>query len=395
MKVTIETKPFLKAIKSALLLTKKPKVDVLKNCRLIAENNFLNIIALYFDPNVSITESDVVTCNIKLPCDVYDDGMILVNCDDLYKFVMSQKKSKEITISTSDVKDWLGYADVSAGTLKAALKQGDPMDYPDFNRFEFNVNDNGVTVQADRFIKAINRVKGCLSKDYSRPRYCNYFIDITDNNDLCLFATNSHALSVDRLPIMKVNSIVKIEKDDFGSYKYININSKSLDLVMQMFNESSYLEIYKKGDFVCITDYVSSVAVKCVTEQLNYKQIIDQNLFNYHKFYIRREDFKRSIKNVSAGANKTNIIGLKFGTEILNIYTKQDFAKYDMSDNIECESMHNFSPVTIGFDYKYLLNVIEEMDDDIYVYIEDRYSPVFFMNVDSERLVNAVMPKKL
>ena len=394
MKVSVETKSLLKALKAALLLTKKPSVDALKNCRLIAENNFLNISALYFDSNVSIAESGVVTCNIKLPCDVYEDGMVLVNCDDLYKFVMSQKKSKEITISTSDLKDWSKYADISAGTLKATLKQGDPTDYPEFNRFEFNVHDNGVTVQADRFIKAINRVKGCLSKDSSRQEFCNYFIDVTDN-DVCLFATNGHALSVDRLPIIKYNSLIKFNKTEFGNIEYINIDPKSLDLVMQMFEDSAYLELYKKGECFFITDYISYVVVKFREEALDYKQFTDMNLGNYHKFSVVRDSLKQAVKNVSAGVSKINTIGLNFNSDNLKVFTKENFAKYELSDIAGCNPENNFANTNIGVNYKYLLNAIDKMDDKLYFFVEDRYSPMFIYNQNSSRYLQVVMPMEV
>lgn len=391
MKVSVETKSLLKALKTALILTKKSDFRALTNCQLFAENNFLYVSAAYCE---DFECKNVVKCKTKLPCDVYEEGLILVNCDELYKFVMSQKKAKEITISTSSKKDVWNYADISAGTLKATLKQCDPGDYPELCCHIFDIHDNGVTVQADRFIKAITRVKGCLSKSYSRPEFCNYFIDVT-GNDVCLFATNGHALSVDRLPIVKYNSLIKFNKTEFGSIKYINIDPKTLDLVMQMFEDSAYLELYKKDECFFITDYVSYVVVKSREEVLNYKEFTDMNLGNYHKFSVVRDSLKQAVKNVSAGVSKINTIGLNFNSDNLKVFTKENFAKYELSDISECNPECNFANTNIGVNYKYLLNAIDKMDDELYFYVIDRDSPMFIYNKNSSRCLQVVMPMEL
>lgn len=391
MKVSIETKPFLKALKAVSLLTKKPEMDTLKNCLLSAKDNFLNIAAVYIDPNPKCDLSCKVLCNIKLHCDIDEEGTILVCCEELYKFCNSQKKIKEIQICNSDKQDWSKYVDVIAGTSKATLKQGDLMEYPDLEWSGCDINNRGITVEACRFIKAINRVKGCLSKDYSRFEFCNYFIDITDYN-LCLFATNGHAMSLDRLPIYKTTNSIKLEKNDWGSTKYININSKSLDLVLQMFGDSGYLEIYKIDDMLYITDCDSYVVVKCQYEALSYKQFTNMSLNNFHKFAVDRDSFARAIKIVSTATKKTNLIGLEFNADNLRVFTNQKFANYDLSDVAECEPEYNFRNITICFNYKYLLNAISELDDEFYVYVKDKESPALFYNQDSSRFLHVVMP---
>lgn len=357
MKVSTETKPFLKALKAVSLLTKKPEMDALKNCLLSAKDNFLNIAAVYFEPNSKSDWSCKVLCNIKLRCDIDEEGTILVCCEELYKLCNSQKKIKEIQICNSDKQGWSKYVDVIAGTSKATLKQGDLMEYPDLGWSGCDIHSSGITVESCRFIKAINRVKGCLSKDYSKFKYCNYFIDITDN-DLCLFATNGHAISLYRLPIYKTTNSIKLEKNDWGYTKYININSKSLDLVLQMFGDSEYLGIYKIDNMLYITDYDSYVVVKCQYEALDYKQFTNMSLSDFHKFSVKRDDLSRAIKNVSAATKKTNLIGLNFNADNLRVFTNQKFAKYDLSDVAECEPENNFCSTTVCFNYKYLLNAI-------------------------------------
>lgn len=391
MKVSIETKPFLKALKAVSLLTKKPEMDTLKNCLLSAKDNFLNIAAVYFEPNSKSDWSCKVFCNIKLHCDIDEEGTILVCCEDLYKFCNSQKKIKDIQICDSDKKDWSKYVDVIAGTSKATLKQGDLMEYPELEWSGCDIHNSGITVESCRFIKAINMVKGCLSKDYSRFELCNYFIDITDN-DLCLFTTNGHAMSLDRLPIHKMTNFIKLEKNERGYTKYININSKSLDLVLQMFGDSEYLEIYKIDDILYITDYDSYVVVKCLYKALDYKQFTNMSLSNFHKFSVKRDSFARAIKNVSAATKKTNLIGLEFNADNLRVFTNQNFANYDLSDVAECEPEYNFCNITICFNYKYLLNAISELDDEFYVYVEDKESPALFYNQDSSRFLHVIMP---
>jgi DNA polymerase III sliding clamp (beta) subunit (PCNA family) len=105
MKLSIKTEELLTSLSAHSVLTKnKGEIKILNCCRLFADNedfgfgNVLNI-----DSVSSLRDS--VSCRTKSICEVEEEGAALVNCEELYKFVLSQKKSKTITICKSERKD--------------------------------------------------------------------------------------------------------------------------------------------------------------------------------------------------------------------------------------------------------------------------------------------------
>ena len=390
MKLSIKTEEFLTSLSAHYVLTKDRAFRILNCCRLFADNedfgfgNVLNI------DSVSAL-NDPVSCRTKSICDVEEEGTALVNCEELYKFVLSQKKSNTITICTSE--QWK-YLDVIAGNSKVTLKQYDLSEFPVLeDLYGFSAIDNGIAVKACDFITAIDRARLCLSKDKSELFYCNYFLDVKDDN-VILISCNRYQVSCNKVQIFKTSSPILFKENSFGKRELISIDPCSLECVSKLFSNSNYLEIIKKDDYLCITDYVSKVVVKCKHETFDYESVIPK-LDDYSKFYIRKDDLKRSIKIVSRATDKKRTIGLSFKEDCLKIFTTENFAKYSCTEEVEYETMRNNDAGIIGFDYKFLLNAIEKMDRYIFIYALDEDTPIIIENSTCDGCIQVVMPKQI
>jgi DNA polymerase III sliding clamp (beta) subunit (PCNA family) len=394
MKVTIKTEDLLQPLKAHLVLTKdKCTNKTLNCCRLFADKEDFGFGKVLNIKSVSLN-NDPVLCKTKSICDVEEEGAALVNCKELYKFVLSQKKSKTITICTSERKDAWKYLDVIAGTSKVTLKQYDLSEFPCLEGFYgFSAIDNGIAVKACDFITAIDRARLCLSKDESKMKYCNYFLDAKDDN-VILISCNRYQLSCNKVQIFKTSSPILFKENCFGKRELISVDPCSLECVSKLFSNSNYLEIIKKDDYLCITDYVSKVVVKCKAETFDYESVIPK-LDAYSKFYVRKDDLKRSIKIVSRATDKKRTIGLSFKEDCLKIFTTENFAKYSCSEDVEYESISNYVAGIIGFDYKFLLNAIEKMGRYIFIYALDEDSPIIIENSSCDGCVQVVMPKQI
>jgi DNA polymerase III sliding clamp (beta) subunit (PCNA family) len=397
MKISVETKPLLKALSSAKVLTKNKNVCILNYCSLSAytdettNNGIIRISAVYVDWDKH-NEDNCVSCDIEIPCSIEEEGLVLVNCEELYKFVLSQKKSDTITINTSDKKDFFAYVDVVSGTSKVTLRQGDKSEWPDFlSRLNFDSFDSGITVSASNLIEAIKMTKHSLSKDLSRPKYCNYYIDVTDEKAL-LVAISGHTLSCVNIAILKTLSEFKFDRNGFGEVQKINIDPRSLEVVSSLFNDSKNLNILKKDKYICITDNVSCVIVRDMEYCFNFNSIIDADLVGFLKYHIDRDALINSVKNISAATFKTNAIGLRFNLEYLQVFTQESFAKYDSSEEVICEPLYNYVPRTIGINYKYLLDSVKGMSKDLLVYIKDEDKPIYIRNMNSHECLKVIMP---
>ena len=394
MKLSIKTEELLTSLSAHSVLTKnKGEIKILDCCRLFADNEEFGVGNVLNIDSVSSLH-DSVSCRTKSICNVEEEGAALVNCEELYKFVLSQKKSKTITICTSERKDAWKYLDVIAGTSKVTLKQYDLLEFPDLEGLNyFNAINNGISVKACDFITAIERARLCLSKDESEMKYCNYFLDVKDDN-VILISCNRYQLSCNKVQIFKTSSPILFKENSFGKRELINIDPCSLECVSKLFSNSNYLEIIKKDDYLCITDYVSKVVVKCKAETFDYESVIPR-LDAYSKFYVRKDDLKRSIKIVSRATDKKRTIGLSFKEDCLKIFTTDNFAKYSCSEDVEYEVMRNNDAGIIGFDYKFLLNAIEKMGRYIFIYALDEDSPIIIENSSCDGCVQVVMPKQI
>lgn len=398
MKVTIKTEDLLKALISAKVLTKSKDVRILNYCRLYAytdettNNGITMISSVYIEDWNKPKECNYVSCDNKIPCSIEEEGLVLVNCEELYKFVLSQKKSDTITINTSDKRDFFTYVDVFSGTSKVTLRQGDKSEWPDFlSRLNFDPFDSGITVSVSNIIEAIKMTKHSLSKDLSRPNYCNYYIDVIDKEAL-LVAISGHTFSCAHVAILKMLSEFKFDRNGFGEVQKINIDPRSLEVVSSLFNDSKNLNILKKDKYICITDNVSRVIVRDMEVCFNFNSITDADLVCFSKYHIDRDTLINSVKNISAATFKTNAIGLRFNPEYLRVFTQESFAKYDSSEEIVYEPLYNYVPRTIGINYKYLLDSIKGMSKDLIVYIEDESAPIYIKNMNLNECLKVIMP---
>ncbi len=396
MKVTIKTEDLLNPLKAHLVLTKdKCTFKILNCCRLFADKEdswFGKVLNIQSVSSIN----DPVLCKTKSICDVEEEGVALVNCEELYKFVYSQRKSKTITICTSDKRDAWDYLDVIAENSKVTLKQYDLSEFSDLDVcHKISELDNGITVKACDFIQAIDSAKLCLSKDMTDGEFCKYFIDIKDEN-LLLVTCNRYQMSYNKIQLVKTHSPIEFKKDSFGRKKLICIDPKSLECVCKVFDDSNLvLDVFMKDEYLCLSNSGTSILVKDSGGSFDFESVMPKDLSKWSKFYVKNCDLKRSIKAISAATDKKRTIGLSFKEDCLKIFTTEKFAKYCCSEDVGYECMSNNGVGIIGFDYKLLLNAIEKMDRYIYIYALDEVSPILIKNNNDDGCIQVVMPKLL
>jgi DNA polymerase-3 subunit beta len=319
-----------------------------------------------------------ISITAKLNCNIIEEGSITVSAHTFYDIIRKLPDSSDIEIISNDGK----IISIRAGKSKFSLGCLPKEDFPVIQIEDLS---NEITIDSQKLLKLIDKTRFAISNEETRY-FLNgiYFHKRKENNlsFLSIVATDGHRLakfdSEDNdkeipgviIPKKTVNELYKLLIDFSGSIK-INLNSNKI--------------VFYIGENILISKLIDGSFP-------DYNRVIPKDNNNILK--INRQTFSLAVDRVSTITNdKSPIIKFKLLKNIMNmssVNTESGTATEDIATN------YSGDPIDIGFNSKYILEMINNLEDDeIILNFKDSSSPVTAMEESNPYLIYVLMPMRV
>jgi len=371
MKFTVEKNTLFKSLSHVQsIVEKKNTLPILSNILLDAKKNSLVISAT--DMDISITE--------KLSCNIIEEGSTTVSAHTFYDIIRKLPDSNEIEIISNDGK----IISLRAGKSKFSLGCLPKEDFP-----IIEIGDLGVEMNIDsqKFLNLIDKTRFAISNEETRY-FLNgiYFHKKKENNShlLSVVATDGHRLA----------------KIDF------NFNENSNEIPGVIVPKKTVNELYK-----LLTDYDGLIKINLNTNKIVFfigesvliSKLIDGNFPDYRRVIpndntnimkINRLNFSLAVDRVSTITNeKSPIIKFKLLNNLMNMSSVNSESGTATEDIV---TIYTGDKIEIGFNSKYILEMINNLEDDeITLNFKDSSSPVTATQDSNPNLIYVLMPMRV
>lgn len=248
----------------------------------------------------------------------------------------------------------------------------------------FNINDlDFVSLDPKIIIEMIEKVSYAAAVDDARVIFNGIFIEFKD--DLLHFvATDGRRLS-----------LIKRKEKNFLKSDNIILPSRSIKEIMKLISNAETMEIAHNAKENQI--YLRINEIYFLTQLIegtfpDYNAVIPKN--NPYKVELNREDFINAIRQAMVFAPEPNKqIRLNFKKNLLMIESSTpELGKVE--DGIEC--VYEDEPMVIGFNSKYLLDVLESLQSkNILFTFKTPDSPAIIYDPEDSDFLAIIMPMKL
>ena len=371
MKISVEKNNIFKSLSHVQsIVEKKNTIPVLSNILIEVKNNSITLSAT--DMDISITET--------LNCNVIEEGSVTVSAHTLYDIIRKLPDQNEVEFISNDGKIFSIRSGKSRFNLGCLPKE-------DFPIIEIGNLKSEISMDSQTFLKIIEKTRFAVSNEETRY-FLNgiYFhkIYIKDKEFLSMVATDGHRLAkIDFIlngtlpeipgviiPRKTINELCKLLGDFNGTIK-INFDPNK---IIFFINKSVLISKLIDGTFP------------------DYQRVIPNN--NKNILLVHRNDFFRAVDRVSTITNERSpIIKFKLLNNIMNM-TSADSESGLATEDIETEYTGN--EIEIGFNSKYILEMINNLEDEkIILSFNDASSPLIATEQSNPDLVYVLMPMRV
>ena len=372
MKFNIEKNKIFKSLSHVQsIVEKKNTLPILSNILIEAKNNKLVLSAT--DMDLSITDS--------IDCSVLEEGSTTVSAHTLYDIIRKLPDSSEVEIICNDGKIMTLRAGKSKFSLGCLPKD-------DFPLIEVGNLENELTIDSSQLVKLIDKTRFAISNEETRYFLNGIYFHVKkqDNkNLLSLVATDGHRLAkfdyVEKeikveeipgiiIPKKTVNELFKILVDYDGD---ININLDSNKIVFFV------------GNSILISKLIDGSFP-------DYNSVIPSDNNNILK--INRNEFSLAVDRVSTiTSEKSPVIKFTLLENIMNMSSVNSESGTATEDIV---TKYSGSKLEIGFNSKYILEMINNLEDDeITLNFKDSSSPVTALEDSKPGLIYVLMPMRV
>jgi DNA polymerase-3 subunit beta len=371
MKFTVEKNNLFKSLSHVQsIVEKKNTLPILSNILLEAKNNSLILSAT--DMDISITD--------RIDCNIIEEGSTTVSAHTLYDIIRKLQDSSEIEIISNDGKIMSlrsGKSKFSLGCL--------PRD--DFPIIEIDSLENELNMDSQDFLRLINKTRFAVSNEETR-----YFLNgiyfhkkkEVKGDVLSIVATDGHRLAKfdfkfkgDEneipgviIPKKTINELYKLLLTFDGNVK-INLNSNK---IVFFIGESVLISKLIDGNFP------------------DYRKVIPKDNNNILK--VDRLALSLAVDRVSTITNdKSPVIKFKLFKNIINMSSTNNESGTATEDIV---TDYAGDEIEIGFNSKYILEMINNLEDDyIILNFKDSSSPVTAIEESNPDLIYVLMPMRV
>lgn len=370
MKLSINKEALLNLLsKTQNIVEKRNTMPVLINVLLEATGSELKIFAT--DLEVSLT--DAVSAGID------QEGKVAVSAKNLFDIVKELPEG-EIHLTKKD-NNWL---ELTQNKSRFNIVGIGAEEYPVFPTFSTN---EFLEVSSDILKEMIEKTIYSVSNDETRYHLNGVYFENQGNesNTYRMVSTDGHRLSlVDRIPT-KGNSA----KTSSG----VIIPRKGLNEIRKMLDVSSDLSFAIEGSQLIVKNDNTVLMVRLIEGKYpNYSQLIPQNL--KQRATVSKDEMLSCLKRVSLLSNqKSKGITLNFhngSMEISSNNPELGDAKEEIEVNYAGEELK------IGFNAKYLMDVLNSINDDtVDIELNDQLSPALIRPSHDPDYRCVIMPMRL
>lgn len=372
MKLRVEKKDLLNLIaRSQNIIEKRNAMPILVNVLLDANTEVIKVFAT--DLEVSLTD--------QAPAQVKEVGRVAVNAKSLFEIV------KELPDGLVDLEkrenNWLKITQNRAVFNIVGMS---PDEYPIFPTF---TTKDFITIEPDILSEMIEKTIYAVSMDETRYHLNGVFLETKldkGNLNFRMVATDGHRLSVidrkvDNSVVSSSNSGVIVPRKGLHEIK------KILDGV------GKPVELAIEGAQLIVRSGTSLLMIRLIEGRYpNYQQLIPQNL--RETLLIQRDPLLSSLKRVSLLSNsKSKGVTLSVSAGRMEI-TSNNPELGDAKEEIEVQ--YKGKDIKIGFNAKYLLDVLASMQDEVVrLDVNDQLSPGLVRPQNDPSYTCVVMPMRI
>ena len=371
MKFTIEKNILFKSLSHIQsIVEKKNTLPILSNIYLEAKNNFLTL---------SATDMDL-SMKDKVDCNIIEEGSTTVPAHTLYDIIRKISDNSEVEIISNDGK----LLSLRAGKSKFSLGCLPKEDFP---IIEVGDLENELNLQSQDLLKLINKTKFAVSNEETRYFLNGIYFHIQNesgSNKLSIVATDGHRLAKFDLdfedktnnipgiiiPKKTVNELHKLLLDFEGSIQ-IKLDSNKI--------------VFFIGSSILISKLIDG-------NFPDYKRVIPNDNNNILK--VNRQKLSLAVDRVSTITNeKSPVIKFKLLKDIINLSSVNNENGTATED---LETQYAGSEIQIGFNSKYILDMINNLEDEeITLSFKDSSSPVIGTEDSNNNLIYVLMPMRV
>ena len=371
MKISIEKNLIYNSLSHVQsIVEKKNTIPVLSNILLEAKESSLILSAT--DMDISVTET--------INCSVIEQGSTTVPAHTLYDIVRKIPDGNEIEFIANDGKKFSVRSGKSKFSLSCLPKEDFPLIEIDKLNCEFSINSNV-------FLKIIEKTKFAMSNEETR-----YFLNgiylhkkiINESDFLSLVATDGHRLA--KIDLNYPNGLIDLPGIIIPK-KTINELSKLLSDI----NEDVIINVdpNKIIFFIGKTTLISKLIDGNFPD---YQRVIPQN--NNKMLLADRQKFSEAVDRVSTiTSEKSRAIKFRLLDNLINM-TSTDSENGTATEDITVE--YKGEEVEIGFNSKYILEMINQLDNDKLIFeFNDTNSPLIIKESSNNDLLYVLMPMRV
>lgn len=368
MKIEIEKKDLLNLIGKTLnIVDKKNTMAVLVNVLLDAQKDRIKVFAT--DLEISLTD--------EVYAKVIEPGKVVVSTKSLFEICKKLEEGKIQFIKKEN--NWL---EIKQGKFSSRIVGVSHEDYPIFPTYnpQFFIKMNATVLK-----EMIDKTIYSVSNDETRYHLNGVYFELSSQGICRMVATDGHRLSL-------VNKELENVKTNFNSG--VIIPRKGLFEIKKIIeNSTGTIEISIEGSQFYLKNESTVLMIRLIEGKYpNYQQFIPQKL--PQKITVNRNEFLTSLERVALLANQ------KSKAVLLNL-TKN---KMEISSNNpelgeakeEIEVEFSGGDLKIGFNARYLLDVLTSMNDEkILLEINDHLSPGVVRPATDSNYTCVVMPMRI
>ena len=368
MKFTIEKTTLFKSLSHVQsIVEKKSTLPILSHILMEAKDE--NLILSATDMDISIKE--------KIKCNIIEEGSTTVSAHTLYDIIRKISDSSEIEIISNNGK----LLSLRAGKSKFSLGCLPKEDFP---IIEIGDLESKLFIESPTLLKLIDKTRFAVSNEETRYFLNGIYFHINKSNQLSIVATDGHRLA-------KFDLNLKDKADDIPGVIIPKKTVNELHKLLIDFNDSIKIKLNSNKIVFFIGE--SILISKLIDGNFpDYKRVIPKDNNNFLK--VNRQEFSLAVDRVSTiTSDKSPVIKLKLLKNIMNL-SSVNSENGTATEDIETE--YSGTEIEIGFNSKYILEMINNLEDeDITLNFKDSSSPVIAKEESNQDLVYVLMPMRV
>ncbi len=352
------------------IVDKKNTLPILSNILIEARDNSLVLSST--DMDISIIE--------KLDCNILEEGSTTINSQIFYDIIRKLEEENEIEIISNNGKILTMRSSGSRFSLSCLPKE-------DFPIIDQSSSGASITINSQVLFKLIDKTKFAISNEETR-----YFLNgiyfnlqnIDKKTKITLVGTDGHRLAKFSYDLdqttEQVSGVIIPKKTIYELSKLLSDIDEEIKI-----NISSSKIIFYIGNLIFISKLIDGSFP-------DYKRVIPAD--NNNILEINREKLLSAVDRVSTISNeKSPVIKFKLLKNVLNlntINTENSTATEDLELN------YNGEEFEIGFNSKYIMDIVNNLEDEIIsINLKDGSSPIIAKEKSNSDLVYVLMPMRV